>query len=106
MMQIAPDHPAAVQGRRHSRDVLASAARVVKVAAETRQADAASTLATALQLVLTTALVDGFDAQEVYGALAGAVAFAVMRLPEDQRFGVLTAMTTEVVDRMRLATLN
>jgi hypothetical protein len=94
------DHPAAIRGRRDARELLEAAARVVRVTSGQRQAGAADTLSTALQLVMTTALVDGFNAQEVYGALAGALAWGVMRLPPTERQGVLAAMVTEVVGRI------
>lgn len=103
MTDLDPNHPAMIQGRRHCRDVLGSAARVVRIANDARKADATSTLSTALQLMLTTALVDEFDPQEVYGALSGALAWAVLRLPAEDQVGVLTAMTAEVVSRMELA---
>jgi len=104
MIELDPNHPALLQGRRHSRDVLASAARVVNAAQETkRSADAASTVSTGLQLVVSTALVDGFDPQEVYGGAAGLLAWLVCRLRPEDQLGVLMAMTAEVVDRMKLA---
>lgn len=90
-------------GRGHCRDVLRSASKVVKAAAGTKTADATSTLSTALQLCASTALVDGFDPQEVYSAAGGFLAWLVLRLPAEDRLGVLTAMTTEVVDRIKLA---
>lgn len=102
-MQLEPDHPALIQGRRHSRDVLESAARVVRVSGETKTADAMSTLSTALQLVATAALVDGFDPQEVYGASAAFLAWLIARLPPQDHVGVLAAMTNEVVNRVQLA---
>lgn len=103
MIELDPNHPFLQRGRRHGRDVLESAARVVKAAAETSTADATSTLSTALQLLVSTALVDGFDAHEVYAAATSFMAWMVCRLPETDRVGVLTAITSDVVDRVMLA---
>lgn len=89
-------------GRAHCRDVLRSASKVVKADAETKTADAVSTLSTALQLTVSTALVDGYDPHEAYDAAGGFLAWLVCRLPAQDRLGVLTALTTEVVNRIKL----
>lgn len=102
MIEIDPNHPSLLTGRRHSRDVLESAARVVKASAGTKTADAVSTLSTALQLATSTALVDGYEPHEVYEASAAFMAWLVNRLPEADQLGVLTALTTEIVQRVRL----
>jgi hypothetical protein len=88
MIDLDPNHPALIQGRRHSREVMEAAARAVRQAQEAKTADAASTLSTALQMVISSALVDGFAPREAYAALAGALAWAVCRLPSDERLGV------------------
>lgn len=96
-----PDHPLLIQGRRHARDVTESAARIVRLSQDSKSAEASATLSTALQLVLSAALVDGFDPHEAYTGLAGALAWAVGRLPPEDRQGVLTSIVASVVDQMK-----
>lgn len=96
-------NPLMTKGRADARETMATAARLVRKAGDTKTADAADTLSTALQLVLTTALVDGYEPKEVYQALCGAVSWSVMRLEADDRLGVLTAITSGVIDQMKAA---
>ena len=97
---IEPDHPLLVRGRRHARDVIEDAARVVRHTHSTEQADACATLSTALQLTITAALTDGFDPQEAYTAVSGLVAWSLLRLPAENRTGVLSALVKSVVDQI------
>ena len=100
MTDIDPDHPLMLQGRRHSRDVMESAARLVRLATDSKTADAAATLSTALQLMTTCALVDGFETHTVYDAVAGLLSWSVRRLPPEQRKEVLAAMVKGAVDQI------
>ena len=92
-----PDHPLLLQGRRHARDVIASGDRIGRLAGDTSRA---SCLSTGLQLVMSAAMVDGEDPQDVYAALINTVAWAVCRLPKDDRIGVLSAMVKEAAEKI------
>lgn len=94
---LGPDHPFLLQGRRHARDVIESAARIGRA---TGDEQVTAVVSTSLQLVLSAALVDGVDPHEAYSGLAGAIAWAVCRLPEEGRAGVLQAIVAEVVKHM------
>lgn len=102
MNTLEDNHPALLTGRRHARDVLASASRVVKATTGAKTSDQASVLSTALQLVTSAALVDEFDPHEAYEASSAYLAWLICRLPREDQLGVLTAMTTQVVERVRL----
>ena len=103
MSGLDPNHPSLITGRRHARDVLEDGARIVRMAGATKKADAVSSLSTAHQLMVSAALVDGYEPHECYEAASAFLAWLVMRLPPEQRLGVLTAMTTEIVGRIQLA---
>jgi hypothetical protein len=98
---LDPNHPSLLTGRRHGRELIEAAARVVRVAGETKTAPAVETLSTALQLTVSAALVDGFEPHEAYEAASAFLAWLVCRLPEKDQLGVLTAMTSEVVQRVQ-----
>ena len=94
--------PIMEKGRADARELMATGARLVRKAADTKKADASATLSTSLQLVLTTALVDGFEPHEVYDALAGALAWSVMRLERTEQMGVLLEMVKNVIEKAGL----
>ena len=100
-MEAQTQSPMMERGRKEARELMNTSARIVRTAGKTETADAATALSTSLQLCLTTALVDGFDAQEVYSALAGALAWSVKRLDPEDRIGVLTAIVGGVVEVVR-----
>lgn len=97
MTDLSPDHPLLLQGRRHARDVIASAERIGRLAGDPERA---SVLSTAAQLVLSAAMVDGEDPQDVYAALINTLVWAVCRLPKDDRLGVLGAVVKEAVEKI------
>lgn len=103
MTEMDPNHPSLITGRRHGRELIEAGARVVRVAAGSKKADAVSSLSTAQQLIISAALVDGYQPHECYEAASAFLAWLVMRLPKDKRLGVLTAMTSEIVNRIQLA---
>lgn len=100
MTDLDPNHPFLIAGRRHARDVIEDGARIVRLVGETKTADAAATLSTALQLTVSAALVDGYEPREAYEAASGFLAWMIGRLPPQDRQGVLAAMVKSVVDQI------
>lgn len=98
MSADTPEHPLYPRGRRQARDVITTAEAIGRRAGDEARASA---LSMALQLILSAALVDGDAPHDAYEALIFAVAWAVCRLPRDDRPGVLAAIVGEIASRVR-----
>lgn len=69
---------------------------------ESKTADAVEVLSTTLQLTVSAALTDGFYPQEAYGAITGLVAWAIIRLPPEDRQGLLAEIVKSVAAEMAM----
>lgn len=88
-----PNHPLLIQGRRHAREALFSAERFNRLAGVKGKA---ATVSVALQFQIGVAMTDGADAGDVYDGLAGALIWAINKLPAEDRRTVVTNMFTAV----------
>lgn len=89
------DHPFVLQARRHARDVLMSTHRL---GAKTGDTSPDATISLALQITLATAIGDGVEPIAAYNALIGAFAWAVCRVPPEQRQDLLGTMVKNVIE--------
>lgn len=103
LAEFTPDHPLLVQGRRHAREAIYSAERFGR---QNGGADKASTVSVALQFVMSAALVDGTDPALAYGGLAGCVAWALNKVPMEDRPIVLQGLLQAIAERVELPASN
>lgn len=103
LADVTSESPLLIQGRRHAREAIYSAERY---GLKNGSGDKASTVSLALQFVMSAAMVDGTDPAFTYGGLAGAVAWALNKLPMEDRPVVLQGLLQAIADRVELPATN